>query len=1386
MPQNFFDEATTSTGSEATDPVNYNLGIKLTPSVNGNFTGVKYYRATSDVYTPHTARIWSGGTLLKTEAFTDETSGPGWKSHTFATPLSVTAGTTYTVAVNAYGAYHFSGGYHASSIARDYLTAPANAGVYFAESSGGTTQATGEPTSTFNSATYFRDVIYEPTFPAGTAGGSSIILYPKMLQGTVNEQIMFAGVSNYLGTNGSAPYALTPNHHTRAGDLLIFYHYSRATGGNETVTIPTGFTSIANSLSANNGLIATGYRYFQAGDTTFTATITNHTSGTTGETVVEWIETYRATAASNPIGSVTASLSTWATSSTTAGPISPPADATLPAGAQVVVFGGRFDDAGTRATLTGDNLTWAARGSIAATSGNDAGGFVQTGLNESGTSQTITSKTFTLSSASTATGAGWMFTVLPYTAVGPTTAGQTLSVTPTFVVGSAIVPAIAASVTISVTPTLITGGTQAVVFGTTIQEENALTGNASSEWDVSGAGTTTLQGYAKEFSVSPGDAINFAISGTCTQVDIYRLGYYAGNGARKIVTISNTSTTQPAVASIASSNGAVRASSWTTTATWSVPSVPMSGVYIAVPINGGNKSHIPFVVRKLDAKSADITVKTSDATWTVYNKFAGVGASYDDGVDPYGDGVDGNFGTNSNRSHAASYDRPDTHRGYRPQTALFYAEYPLIRWLERNGFETSYISCYDLDQGRGYVNSKILISSGHDEYWSQGMWDNAVTHRGSGKHLIFMSGNEVFWRIRYADAGRTIWCYKDTMDGPGAHTGGTALDPVSWTGTWRDTRWGSRTPENLLTGTFFRMNGINYRDVVVNAATYGSSPFWRNTTVASGTNLTLTNAIGMEADETTGLAGKHVLLCTTTVNIDGYRADDNGQNYSGSGNMQWGIVLTKQTASSGVTAGFGTVTWAWKLDDTHEVANGGSGTVVSTQAKQATANLLRDMGAVAATLEGGLVAPTPVSAWSAYGLPVEANGQTLSVTPSFVVGSAFFGATASSQTLSVTPSFVVGLATANGRAVSQTLSVTPSFVVGSAFFGATASSQTLSVTPSFVAGLATANGRAVSQTLTVTPSFVVGSALIAGTANGQTLSVTTTLIAGAALFGSRVAGQTLSVTPSFVLGSAFFGATASSQTLSVAPSFVVGLATANGTAVSQTFSVTPSFVVGSALIAGTAAGQTLTVTPVFVLGVAIGTITAIGQLFSVIPVLIAGSSSGLVIPSENTALSVLFLLAPLSIEGSVDGDTLSLGQFLNEAIGNLRKIIYDSIDDDIPVNRIVADGQIYTPNMIESWASVMISLNEHEYWKIKSSHNLRVFGTYQVSIVSPVNRGTFESTQIAGKLIDSLAVYRRFSICGIPAIQTIDGPRFRTDGACLYTNVSGSFFFVLPNTLASV
>lgn len=516
-----------------------------------------------------------------------------------------------------------------------------------------------------------------------------------------------------------------------------------------------------------------------------------------------------------------------------------------------------------------------------------------------------------------------------------------------------------------------------------IVAENQLPGEGtSSRYSLTGdVGSTSNLGYARATSVDAGETIDFAVDGDCEVITIYRVGHYDGDNWREVAEIANTPTDQGNETTITDSNGATTVVGWTDTASWTVPSTAVSGLYVAVIRNAAEttKSWIVFVVRN-DDRVADIVVGINTSTWgAAYNNYGGPSVGIGEGKSVYGQGSydTGNGFTIEQRAYAVSFDRPVISR-VRPNHWDTY-EAPLIDWLEENGYDVKYVDSVDLEaRPTAWNDAKIYISVGHDEYWSQGMRDNVEAFRDAGGHCLFMSANEVFWRIRFADDYRTIWCFKDTMPGPGSHTAGDELDPVSWTGTWRDTRRpGGAEPENLLTGTFFRMNGPRYEDPVVSTATYGDSPFWRGTSVET-TNLTLTDIVGFEADEVEipSDGRQSVLLASATININGDYANDNGQTYNNNGSLDpWGIVMHQRAASEGVVVGFGTCGWSWALSDFHTLV--GNRKLVAAQ--QATVNLLVDLGAEPQSLRtSDLDLPTPV-AIEAYGIEWETTG-TVAVT----------------------------------------------------------------------------------------------------------------------------------------------------------------------------------------------------------------------------------------------------------------------------------------------------------------------------------------------------------------------------------------------------------------------
>src|SRR3954452_23231109 len=285
--------------------------------------------------------------------------------------------------------------------------------------------------------------------------------------------------------------------------------------------------------------------------------------------------------------------------------------------------------------------------------------------------------------------------------------------------------------------------------------ENAKPGSAPATWQVTGAGDSTIQGYATSMSVNKGATIRFKIKSTASayHIDIYRLGYYQGNGARLQASgIRPTATlpqTQPACLTTAAT-GLIDCGDWSVSASWTVPDDAVSGVYIALLVRDGTggASQIPFVVRD-DASTSQMVLRTSDSTWQAYNLYGGNSLYSCTSPCPPGspNAYKGAFSVSYNRPFDGTLAQ-DNGRSY-----LYYAEYQLIRFVERNGYDVSYMSQADVSANPAQLlKHDLIVSSGHDEYWSGQERASVEAARDAGVDLAFFSGNEVFWKTRWENS----------------------------------------------------------------------------------------------------------------------------------------------------------------------------------------------------------------------------------------------------------------------------------------------------------------------------------------------------------------------------------------------------------------------------------------------------------------------------------------------------------------------------------------------------------------------------------------------------------------------------------------------------------
>lgn len=124
-----------------------------------------------------------------------------------------------------------------------------------------------------------------------------------------------------------------------------------------------------------------------------------------------------------------------------------------------------------------------------------------------------------------------------------------------------------------------------------------------------------------------------------------------------------------------------------------------------------------------------------------------------------------------------------------PRQTFVHWDAPLIGWLERAGYELDF--CTDLDLHRDpdlLAHRPLLLSAGHDEYWTDAMRDHAEAHVAGGGNAAFLGGNTCWWRVELDDDHRF-------------RRAGNWWDPA-----------GPDRPENHLTGVSFRNGGERHAD----------------------------------------------------------------------------------------------------------------------------------------------------------------------------------------------------------------------------------------------------------------------------------------------------------------------------------------------------------------------------------------------------------------------------------------------------------------------------------------------------------------------------------------------------------------------------------------------
>ena len=165
----------------------------------------------------------------------------------------------------------------------------------------------------------------------------------------------------------------------------------------------------------------------------------------------------------------------------------------------------------------------------------------------------------------------------------------------------------------------------------------------------------------------------------------------------------------------------------------------------------------------------------------------------------------------------------------------------MIQFLEKNGYDVSYVSQVDVAQpGAASMieQHKVLMNTGHSEYWDARRMSptsrrpvmpgstsrsSPGTPRGGRRAGRTASSTT-------SPTGRMI-TYKESLDSTPERPRGSADLDRERGGISGSARPATASPENALTGQLWTVNCCSYADTVPSA--YSKLQLWRNTAVAS-------------------------------------------------------------------------------------------------------------------------------------------------------------------------------------------------------------------------------------------------------------------------------------------------------------------------------------------------------------------------------------------------------------------------------------------------------------------------------------------------------------------------------------------------------------------------
>ncbi|MEJ7801696.1 MAG: N,N-dimethylformamidase beta subunit family domain-containing protein [Ilumatobacter sp.] len=384
-----------------------------------------------------------------------------------------------------------------------------------------------------------------------------------------------------------------------------------------------------------------------------------------------------------------------------------------------------------------------------------------------------------------------------------------------------------------------------------------------------------IEGYCTPLSCPPGGTVSLRVS---TRAARYHVTVERWGAEREVVwSVADLTGSYSPPPDFADSNGC----DWPVSVAIPVDASWRSGFHLvtltAVDSPAGRDvAHACFVVRGSAQRPTRRLLVLDTNTWNAYNTWGGrslyTGGSRVSFDRPFGRGMlcRPEVERDDRKARPVRWGEEPDPDGHIFQAYRTANDYPaaigscgwftharrFVEWAEGGGHDFDYAVSSDLERDATTLEPyDVVLSVGHDEYWSAGQRSAVEDHVRSGGDFVSFSGNTMFWQVRIEQGPHStnMVCHKYSAhnDDPVVAAG----EPARMTGMWADPLVGRPEWSFLGAGSAF---GLYHRFGNATARGVGGFVVYRNDHwLLAGTGLGYGDVLGAKH----GVVGYETVGC---------------------------------------------------------------------------------------------------------------------------------------------------------------------------------------------------------------------------------------------------------------------------------------------------------------------------------------------------------------------------------------------------------------------------------------------------------------------------------------------------------------------------------------------